>query len=139
MMKKFLLHCVLSLAVFLASCSPAAVSPTPDDAALEPTASAESTVTAESSAETLPAFEETACPFELPEGAPVECGFVVVPEDHANPDGPSIRLATIIVRDQSENHKPDPVILLAGGPGERAVASTLQIAPSLAPLHPNRD
>ncbi|MFN2147251.1 MAG: alpha/beta fold hydrolase [Anaerolineales bacterium] len=138
-MKKFLLHCVLSLAVFLASCSPAAVSPTPDEAALEPTASAESTVTAESSAETLPAFEETACPFELPEGAPVECGFVVVPEDHANPDGPSIRLATIIVRDQSENHKPDPVILLAGGPGERAVASTLQIAPNLAPLHPNRD
>ena len=87
----------------------------------------------------LNSFEETACFFDVPEGAPVECGFVVVPEDHSTPGGSSIRLATVIVRDQSQDHQPDPVILLAGGPGERTVGNTLQIAPSLAPLHPNRD
>jgi pimeloyl-ACP methyl ester carboxylesterase len=75
----------------------------------------------------------------VPEGAPVECGFVVVPEDHSEPDGSTIRLAVAILKDQSDEHQLDPVIVLAGGPGERAVANAFQLATILAPLHPNRD
>jgi len=89
--------------------------------------------------EPVASFESAPCPFDVPEGAPVECGFVVVPEDHNDPEGSTIRLATAILRDQSEAHQPDPVILLAGGPGERIVANALALAPTLAPLHPNRD
>jgi pimeloyl-ACP methyl ester carboxylesterase len=89
--------------------------------------------------EFVPTFEEAPCPFDLPEGAPVECGFVVVPEDHNDPAGPTIRLAIVIVKDQSDDHQPDPVILLSGGPGEKEVASAPAIAQLLAPVYPNRD
>ncbi|MFQ5859912.1 MAG: alpha/beta fold hydrolase, partial [Anaerolineae bacterium] len=34
---------------------------------------------------------------------------------------------------------PDPVLLLAGGPGEKTVANAPALAPVLAPIHPNRD
>jgi pimeloyl-ACP methyl ester carboxylesterase len=89
--------------------------------------------------EVAPTFEEASCPFDLPEGAPVECGFVVVPEDHNDPDGPTIRLAVVVIKDQSENHQPDPVILLSGGPGEKTVHNAVAIAQLLAPVYPNRD
>jgi pimeloyl-ACP methyl ester carboxylesterase len=84
-------------------------------------------------------FEESPCPFDIPEGAPVECGFVVVPEDHDNPAGPTIRLAVATFRDQSDDHQPDPVLLLAGGPGERIVGRAAVLAQFLAPIYPNRD
>jgi pimeloyl-ACP methyl ester carboxylesterase len=99
----------------------------------------EPTPTEEPPAEPVATFEEAPCPFDVPEGAPVECGFVVVPEDHNDPAGPTIRLAVVIVKDQSENHQPDPVILLSGGPGEKTVYNTAALAQLLAPVHPNRD
>lgn len=132
-MSKLLLLCTLTLTLLISSCTPVASSPTPSEAAPETMARPEPTP------EPLATFEETPCPFDVPEGAPVECGFVIVPEDHSNPDSPSIRLAVVVVKDQSDEHQPDPVILLAGGPGERVVANVLQVAPILAPLHPNRD
>jgi len=91
----------------------------------------------------LPTFEETLCPFELPagavEGENVQCGFVIVPEDHSNPDGPTIRIAVAILRDQGAEHRPDPVMLLSGGPGEKTVHNAPAMAQVLAPIHPNRD
>ena len=89
--------------------------------------------------EFVPTFEEAPCPFDVPAGAPVECGFVVVPEDHNDPAGPTIRLAVVVIKDQSENHQPDPVILLSGGPGEKTVNNAAAIAQLLAPVYPNRD
>src|SRR3970040_396136 len=50
-----------------------------------------------------PRFEPSACPFEVPEGERVECGALIVPERHANPDGPTIRLAVVILRIVSAN------------------------------------
>ena len=108
----------------------------PEEDQTDPTVTVQKT---EQIQEPAASFEPSECPFVVPEGALVECGFVVVPEDHGAPDGPTIRLATVIVRDQSEEHHPDPVILLAGGPGERIVANALALAPTLAPLHPDRD
>jgi len=87
----------------------------------------------------VPRFEKTACPFDVWGSYRVECGFVVVPEDHKDPDGPTIRLATAIVRDQSPNHQPDPVVMLAGGPGGDAVEYTLSAAAVYEPLLANRD
>ena len=65
--------------------------------------------------------------------------FVVVPEDHNDPSGPTIRIAVAILKDQSDEHQPDPVMLLHGGPGEKTMANTIGLAPILTPLHPNRD
>ncbi len=113
-----------------------APSPQPREELPTPTTTIEET---EEIPEPAVSFESAPCSFDVPEGAPVECGFVVVPEDHNDPEGPTIRLATAILRDESEGHQPDPVILLAGGPGERVVANSLALEPTLAPLHPNRD
>jgi pimeloyl-ACP methyl ester carboxylesterase len=87
----------------------------------------------------VPRFEGAPCPFEVWGDAPVECGFVVVPADHKDPDGPTIRLATAIVKDQSRNHQLDPVILLAGGPGGDIVEHTLSVTAQYEALHANRD
>ncbi len=133
---KLLFVLVISLALFAcASTTPEPLSQ-PEQSQTDPTATAQES---EEIQEPAASFDPSECPFEVPEGAPVECGFVVVPEDHGQPGGSTIRLATVIVRDQSEGHQPDPVILLAGGPGERVVTNALALAPTLAPLHPNRD
>jgi pimeloyl-ACP methyl ester carboxylesterase len=89
--------------------------------------------------EYTPVFEPADCPFDVPGDAEIECGFVVVPEDHSDPDGPTIRLAVGVLKDQSDAHLPDPVILLCGGPGEKCLANGPLLAQVLAPFHANRD
>jgi pimeloyl-ACP methyl ester carboxylesterase len=84
-------------------------------------------------------FEPDECWFDVPVEIPIECGFVSVPEDHFQPSDTILRLAVVILRDQSEGHQPDPIILLAGGPGERVAASALELSQVIAPIHPNRD
>jgi pimeloyl-ACP methyl ester carboxylesterase/predicted small lipoprotein YifL len=70
-------------------------------------------------------FEKAPCPFELPadqvEGNTVECGYLVVPEDRADPDSPDIQLAVAIFRHPEGDPEPDPVIYLEGGPGGSAL------------------
>ena len=92
--------------------------------------------------EHVTAFEETSCPVELPKsvivGEDIVCGYVTVPEEHANPDGRTIRLAVAIIKSTSENPAPDPLVIEAGGPG----GSTLASIPSmlvLADLRAQRD
>ncbi len=67
------------------------------------------------------AFQQAPCPFALDaslvEGKNVTCGFLVVPEDHSQPQGPSIRLAVAIFKTSSPHPAPDPVLVLGGGPG----------------------
>ena len=55
-------------------------------------------------------------------GVHVDCGYVAVPEDRSTRDGNVIRLAAVRLRGSAPSPSPDPVIYLAGGPGE----STLQ-------------
>ena len=73
-------------------------------------------------------FETAQCWFDVPDGTAIECGYLVVPEDHFQSTARRVRLAVVILRDQSEAHQPDPVILLAGGPGERVVANALGLS-----------
>lgn len=149
-MRKHLMFFV-ALALLLAGCRtlPAALTEQPVPTPLPSTATtapppSPTTAPSPTLLPTLPQvpvglYEPSDCPFEVPDGAPIECGFVSVPEDHARLDGPQIRLAVVIIKDQSENHQPDPVILLSGGPGEKTVSSALNAVQLLSHIHPNRD
>jgi pimeloyl-ACP methyl ester carboxylesterase len=59
--------------------------------------------------------------FKLPsgvvEGTDVKCGYVTVPEQHSNPDGPSIRLAVVVIPNNSGKTNNDPLFMAQGGPG----------------------
>lgn len=68
-----------------------------------------------------PRFEPTECPFPTLSGRTVECGFLVVPEDRAQPAGPTIKLGVAILKSRSPNPQPDPIIFLNGGPGGHAL------------------
>jgi pimeloyl-ACP methyl ester carboxylesterase len=64
-----------------------------------------------------PVFEPAACPFNVPAGATVDCGYVIVPEDRSDDPTDTVRLAVAVYRSFSDNPAPDPVIYLQGGPG----------------------
>ena len=99
----------------------------------------EPTPTETPSAAYQPAFEEAPCPFDVPEGQRVECGFVVVPEDHSDPTGPTIRIAVAVFRDEGNGHQPDPVMVLSGGPGQKTVAHAPPLVRTLALFATHRD
>ncbi|KOU32005.1 transporter [Streptomyces sp. WM6372] len=69
-------------------------------------------------------FEPGPCP-KTPE--PVKelrgarCGTLTVPENRAEPGGRTIRLGVAIVPAATDEPKPDPIVWLAGGPGDDAV------------------
>lgn len=80
-----------------------------------------------------PAFEDAACPVELPsgqqDGRTVRCGFVSVPEDRGRPGGHHIRLAVAVFKARTQHPDPVPTFYLAGGPGSpglEEVASRLR-------------
>lgn len=64
-----------------------------------------------------PVFEPATCPFDVPAGATVDCGYVVVPEDRSDDPTDTIRLTVAVYRSFSDDPAPDPVIYLQGGPG----------------------
>ena len=68
-----------------------------------------------------PEYEATACPFPMPigavEGEDIICGMVTVPESHADPDGPTIKLAMGILKSTSDTPAPEPLVMFTGGPG----------------------
>ena len=74
--------------------------------------------------ESTPSFEPGPCP-KTPH--PIEalktarCGYLVVPENRAHPNGRTIRNAVAIVPAQSKTPKPDPVVFMTGGPGAAAI------------------
>ena len=72
-------------------------------------------------------FRKSACPFDVPRGAvegiDIVCGYVTVPERHANPDGPTIDLAVAVIKSTSADPAPDPLVIEAGGPGAPSLLS----------------
>ena len=93
----------------------------------------------------IPVFEEAACPFDLPpgqvDGRTVECGYLEVPEDRADPSSATLRLAVAIFRHPDSDPEPDPVIYLEGGPGGSALEfASLSFSDLAAPVFAaNRD
>ena len=74
---------------------------------------------------TRPEFVESPCPWgDRAHGAHIDCGYLSVLEDRATPGGNVIRLAVSRLRGSVPSPHPDPVIYLAGGPGESVVQRT---------------
>lgn len=66
----------------------------------------------------IPRFEPAPCAIPVPETEKhVECGYVVVPENRTKTNGRTIKLPIVILRTDSANPKPDPVLKTLGGPG----------------------
>lgn len=76
--------------------------------------------------ENLPYFErlDRCPPWFRTDLLNIECGFLHVPEDRANPDGGSIRLAVAIYRTGHQDATPYPLVYLAGGPGASSVGAS---------------
>lgn len=70
-------------------------------------------------------FVEDPCPVDIfspeVEGETVTCGYLIVPEDHNDPNSPNIQLAVMTIESRAANAS--PVIYLEGGPGGGALAS----------------
>jgi len=88
-----------------------------------------------------PVFEQTRCPFDVPLGAEVDCGMVIVREDRGGDDpNDVIRLAVAVYHSTSADPQPDPVIFLQGGPGSGAVADIVKAYDTfIAPILAERD
>lgn len=87
------------------------------ETAAEPTAAAVPTATPEPEPAYEPVFEPAECRLPLMPRDQVECGYLIVPENRADPAGRTIRLHVAIFKSRSPNPAPDPVIHLGGGPG----------------------
>jgi hypothetical protein len=122
----------------LSSVSPEKVIPRPP--AIEPQASTiEPSEPAATSYE--PLFEPAACQFDVPEGREVECGYLTVPEKHAQPgNGRTLRLHVAVFESDNPNPAPDPIVYLAGGPGADALEVVqFEFETAFAPLLADRD
>ncbi|MBK8284728.1 MAG: alpha/beta fold hydrolase [Ahniella sp.] len=67
-----------------------------------------------------------------------ECATLQVPENYAEPDGRKITLRIGLAKSQAAEAEPDPVLFLAGGPGQSAVDSYPMLAPAFVRLRENR-
>ena len=72
-------------------------------------------------AETVPRYERAACPVAVAPGERIDCGVLVVPEHRGVAGTRTIRLPVVIFRSRSASPKPDPVLYMAGGPGNSTV------------------
>ena len=75
------------------------------------------------------------------EGIPneLQCGTLKRPLDPSRADGPQIEVHYLVVPAMARNKQPDPVLMLAGGPGQSAIAVAPLVLPRLARLNNRRD
>lgn len=110
-----------------------------------PTLTPSSTATATPFGGFEPEFISYTCPSEFAVDdydLDVECGYITVPEVHADPNSPTIRLAVAIVHSLSPNPEPDPLIMAQGGPGAAGIDTflyALQVLPGMQALARSRD
>lgn len=57
------------------------------------------------------------CAVPVPAGERVQCGYLTVPENRNRNNGKKIRLPVVILKSDSPDPKPDPVLRTLGGPG----------------------
>ncbi len=87
----------------------------------------------------VPPFEKAECPFDVPIGYRIECGFVSVPEDRSQPGGRTIKIGTAVVHSTSDRPQADPLVFLSGGPGGAIVAALPNMLQALDPILAVRD
>jgi pimeloyl-ACP methyl ester carboxylesterase len=75
---------------------------------------------------TKPGFTACKCPFgslkNIPGQFSFECGYLAVPLNRADPKSPLISLAVAVFTNENAT-EPDPIVYLAGGPGENSLES----------------
>lgn len=69
----------------------------------------------------------------------VRCGSVTMPEDPDQPQGRTITIRFAVVPAVARNKQPDPVFVLAGGPGQAATRTARQMLPVLNDANSRRD
>ena len=75
------------------------------------------------------------------EGLPneLQCGVIQRPLDPAKPEGVQIGVHYLVVPAMARNKQPDPVLMLAGGPGQSAMGIAAAVLPRLTRLNYRRD
>jgi pimeloyl-ACP methyl ester carboxylesterase len=89
-----------------------------------------------------PAERASAATIELgpcPALADAKCGVLEVEENRDAPSGRTIGLSILVIPSRSRTPAPDPVFLLAGGPGQGAAALAPMIAHKFDPILRDRD
>jgi pimeloyl-ACP methyl ester carboxylesterase len=69
----------------------------------------------------VPCLPGTSLGFGEVEGEDYYCGVFTVSQNWDEPDGRNLDLAFVVAKATGENPEPDPVLFLAGGPGQSAV------------------
>lgn len=91
----------------------------------------------------VPRFEPSPCMFPLPldvtEGVDVQCGYLTVPLNHAQPSGPTIQLAVAIIKSKEASPKPDPLVMAQGGPGGSTIDTYAEQLLTRSRLRTDRD
>lgn len=59
-------------------------------------------------------------------GSDFDCGYLTVPQNREEPDGPTVRLAVARIGATAATPAPDPIVYLTGGPGGSALLSAVQ-------------
>lgn len=67
------------------------------------------------------------------------CGSIEVPEDHTRPAGRRIALRVAVLPALDPDAAPDPLVLLAGGPGQGAVEAIAPLLPAFTRVRRHRD
>lgn len=85
-------------------------------------------------------FEPSECEFVKPMQVRITCGYVRVPEDRTGNLNDTIQLAVAIYHSASDTPKPDPILYLQGGPGQKAIEWSVNAYETvIAPLLAERD
>jgi pimeloyl-ACP methyl ester carboxylesterase len=67
------------------------------------------------------------------------CGQLRRPLDPLRPDGPQVDIHYVVAPAMARSKQPDPVFLLAGGPGQAAISLVPQVLPLMSRLNNRRD
>lgn len=89
-----------------------------------------------------PALTLTPCRLTHPSqlvSVEAQCGKFAVPENPEAPTGRQIQLFVARIPAINERHRPDPLFLLAGGPGLAATTFYTGVAPVFERIHRDRD
>jgi pimeloyl-ACP methyl ester carboxylesterase len=79
-------------------------------------------------------------PCRLKGGVQAECGVFDVPEDRKSPGGRHLKLKVAVIRALARDAKPDPLFMLAGGPGQAATEAIPELAQyAFERVHRSRD
>ena len=79
-------------------------------------------------------------PCRLPDvDAPAQCGTYEVWENRTTREGRRLQLAVAVVPARMRAREPDPIVILAGGPGQGAISLASQVLPLFSRLNDSRD